>query len=130
VTIKSTTDNYVMCELNGADECGIWQWMSKRFEGCKVEIEFDTVFKGYQPAPTIWIRGTPKQGDRNGGPATNKANGGSEAEAQICPYCSGDPVIEYYDNKWKCFYCNGTGKLHHSQHGWCQSVLTMKGGAK
>ena len=46
-----------------------------------------------------------------------------EAE-EDCPHCEGDPKIEYYDNKWICFYCHGTGKIHHSKTCECGRTLT------
>jgi len=50
---------------------------------------------------------------RNADSSTNKANGGSEAEAQICPICGGVGEISGIPPV-KCHICNGTGKLHHS----------------
>jgi len=52
---------------------------------------------------------------RNGGPSTNKANGGEDA--QICPKCGDyDIMCWLLRNKYRCLNCfhEWLGKLHHS----------------
>ena len=100
--------------IDGVQNCGTCWYLTCPMEPRCSKCGVLTGFK-------FWIsdKADANSSDRNGGPSTNKANGGSEDSAEICPNCEGKgwynaPYPPKNNVKVWCDACSGKGKLHHS----------------
>ncbi len=55
--IKSVRDKFVMVEPESIEETGIMYWLSQRFNGKSIQLEFNTTTNdGTEQQPTMWLR--------------------------------------------------------------------------